>query len=221
MGWSGFVLAFAAFFVSHSVPVRPPLRPYLVRALGARGFTLAYSALSLGALSWLLVAAGQAPFVALWDPAPWHRHAALGLMLLAVLLVALSLGRPNPFSFGGGQDARFDPARPGLVRLTRHPMLLALAFWAGAHLLANGDLAHGLVFGTFAGFALLGRRLVDRRKRREMGAHWPALWAETRRAPLSLGLFGPSDALRFGAGGALYVVLLKLHPWVIGVDPLP
>ena len=36
-------------------------------------------------------------------------------------------------------------------------------------LVPNGDLAHVILFGTFAGFALLGQRLIDRRKRREMG----------------------------------------------------
>ena len=48
MEWSGFALAFVAFFLGHSVPVRPRFRPILVRVLGATGFGLAYSALSVG-----------------------------------------------------------------------------------------------------------------------------------------------------------------------------
>ena len=61
MAWAEFVGAFAAFFLSHSIPVRPPIRRMLDRSLGSRGFTLAYSALSLGVLAWLIGAAARAP----------------------------------------------------------------------------------------------------------------------------------------------------------------
>ena len=161
MEWSGFALAFVAFFLGHSVPVRPPFRPILVRVLGAAGFGLAYSALSVAILTWLIVAAERAPFVPVWNWMPWQNHLVLAIMLPVCLIVALSIGRPNPFSFGGARNAAFDPARPGIVRLDRHPFLVALALWSGAHLVANGDLAHVLLFGTFFVFALFGRRLVD------------------------------------------------------------
>ncbi len=61
----------------------------------------------------------------------------------------------------------FDPANPGIVRLCRHQLLLAL--WAASHAVPNGDLAHLILFGTIAIFAVLGTRLVDRRRQREMG----------------------------------------------------
>jgi uncharacterized membrane protein len=66
MGWAEFVAAYAAFFLSHSIPVRAPLRPWLQAQLGAAGFTLAYSALSVAVLVWLIGAAGRAPHVPLW-----------------------------------------------------------------------------------------------------------------------------------------------------------
>ena len=37
----------------------------------------------------------------------------------------------------------------------RHPMLLGLLLWAIAHLLSNGDLRSVVLFGGFAGFAVL------------------------------------------------------------------
>ncbi len=166
MGWAEFAAAFAVFFLSHALPVRPPLQPRLEAALGARGFTLAYSALSLGVLAWLIVAAGRAPYVPLWSWAPWQAHVPLIAMLPACLIIALALGRPNPFSFGGARAERFDPARPGIVRWMRHPLLVALALWAFAHLVANGNLAHVVMFGLLGAFAILGGRLIDRRKRR-------------------------------------------------------
>ena len=47
LDWLEFTAAYAAFFLTHSLPVRPAVRPHLQRALGRRGFTLVYSALSL------------------------------------------------------------------------------------------------------------------------------------------------------------------------------
>lgn len=221
MGWLEYALAFAAFFLTHSVPVRPPVRPWLATRLGSAGFGIAYSALSLAILAWLIVAAGRAPYVPLWRWAPWQNHVVLAVMLPVCLLLALAIARPNPFSFGGARSHGFDPARPGIVRLTRHPLLLALALWAGTHLLANGDLAHAILFGAFAAFALFGMRLVDRRRRREMGATWSRLEVARRQAPLvpqPVSWWGA--ALRLALGIGLYGALLWLHPWLFGVNPL-
>lgn len=215
-------MAFAVFFLSHSLPVRPPLRPWLVARLGSRGFTAAYSVLSLAILWWLIVAAGRAPYVPLWHWAPWQSHVALTVMLISCVVIALSIGRPNPYSFGGARNERFDPENPGLVRLTRHPLLAALALWAAAHLLANGDAAHVMLFGTFALFALLGGRLVDRRRKRALGPRWSEMLERTKMRPLSSALDrGPVAVFRLICGVLLYLILLMLHPAVIGVSPIP
>jgi len=218
VGWIEFAAAFAAFFVSHALPVRSPLRPWLHARLGRRGFTLAYSALSLCVLGWLIGAAGRAPHVPLWEWAMWQKLVPLAIMLPVCLILALSVARPNPFSFGGARNDRFDPARPGIVRLTRHPLLLALALWAAAHVVPNGDLAHVVLFGTFAGFAAVGGHLVDRRKRREMGAGWQRLRRAVAEGPLLPRTLSPCLAMRLAAGAALYA---GLHPLLFGVSPLP
>lgn len=221
MGWFEFALAYVVFFLSHSLPVRPPLRPRLQARLGSVGFTLGYSALSLAVLAWLIAAAGRAPHVALWDWAPWQVHVPLTVMGPVCLIIALFIGRPNPFSFGGARNEQFDPARPGIVRLSRHPLLLALALWAAAHVVPNGDLAHVILFGTFAAFALLGGRLVDRRRRREMGPEWQRMRDLVANAPLLLASLSGGTLLRLAAGVALYGALLWAHPFLFGVSPLP
>lgn len=222
MGWAEFAAAFAVFFLSHALPVRPPLRPRLEAALGAQGFTLAYSALSLAVLGWLIGSAGRAPYVQLWSWAPWQAHVPLIAMLPACLIVAITLGRPNPFSFGGARAQDFDPTRPGLMRWMRHPLLVALALWAFAHLVPNGNLAHVLMFGLFGAFAIVGGRLIDRRKRRGMGAEWARLDAARRAGPLLPRPAQPlGAALRLAAGIGLYWGLIELHPLLFGVSPLP
>ena len=48
-------------------------------------------------------------------------------------------------------------------RVIRHPMLSGVLIWAFAHLLANGDLASILLFGSFGLFAITDIISVNRR----------------------------------------------------------
>lgn len=129
-GWGEYAAAWAAFLFTHAIPARPALKARLIGAFGRAGYDLAYSAVSLAALAWLIGAARRAPYVELWPWTPWQAHVTQGAMALACVIAALGLGAPNPFSFGGARNERFDPTRPGIVGLTRHPVLAALALWA-------------------------------------------------------------------------------------------
>lgn len=215
-GWAEYIAAFITFFVSHSIPVRPAVKSWLKARLGAAGFGMGYSLLSIAVLSWLIIAAGRAPFVPLWGWAPWQNLVPLVAMGVTVAIGALAVGRPNPLSFGGARNGEFDPAQAGIVAWLRHPLLAALMLWALSHIAPNGDLAHVILFGTFAAFAALGMRMIDRRKQRDLGkAHWARL-AAARRA------IRPSRAagLRLLIGAALYLGLLLAHGPVLGVHPL-
>lgn len=228
-GWIEFVAAFAVFFASHAIPPRTGVRSYLTARLGAGMYLAIYIALSLVLLYWLIVAAGRAPYVELWAPAPWTRLMPNLLMPVACLLFAFGAAAANPLSFGGRRTERFDPERPGMAALTRHPILAGFALWAVGHLVANGDLAHVILFGLFLLMAIGGMFALDKRKKRVFGEdEWVRLAANTSLAsvgPGSLGRFarslGPGDLIRLVAAIALYVVLLGLHPSVIGVSPLP
>lgn len=216
-GWIEYISAFVVFFLTHSLPVRPAVKTALVGRIGGRGFTIAYSLLSIVVLTWLIVAARRAPFVPLWDWAPWQNHVTLSLMLVVCILATLAIGRPNLLSFGGRDNNQFNPEQPGLIGWVRHPLLTALMLWALAHILPNGNLAHVLLFGIFAGFAAFGMAMIDRRRKRQLGAdRWSRL-ARTRRG------FHPTvnGVLRVLIACAVYMLLIGLHGPVIGVAPLP
>jgi len=173
-------------------------------------------------LTILIWSAGQAPYVQLWPQVPWQRHVTHLGMLAVCLLLALSIARPNPFSFGGARNEAYDPRRPGITGLTRHPILNALALWAGVHLLPNGDVAHILLFGVLGVFAIAGRSMIDRRKRRIMGAEqWHSLDNSRRAAPkLHVPRSWPRTVLRILLGLGAFVALILAHPHVIGVPAL-
>ncbi len=215
-GWGEFIAAFAVFFLSHSIPVRPANKARVVARIGARGFTLGYSALSIAVLTWLIVAAGRAPMVVLWAWAPWQNHVPLVAMALVCVIACLALGRPNPLSFGGMNNAAFDPAQPGIVGWIRHPLLLALLLWSLSHMLANGTLSHVILFAVFAGFSLLGMKIIDRRQKRVLGIEtWTQMSQTSRRLSVTVG-----GLIRVMIAAALYGVLLWLHGPVIGAFPL-
>ena len=225
-GWEEFGAALVVFLGAHALPVRPRIKGAITGLLGRTGFILGYSLLSTGLLIWVIVAAGRAPFVPLWAPAPWQTVLALAGMLSACLLVAYAGTGVNPLSFGS-RAAPFDPAHPGIAGVTRHPVLWALAIWGAVHLVVNGDLAHLILFGLMTGFALMGMALIDRRKRREWGAEvWHEQARHTSIAPfwaLLSGRWTPRTTPRLMPGVAAVLVwaaLIALHPVVIGVDPL-
>lgn len=220
MTWAGFAAVFAAFFATHSIPVRPTIKSRVTARIGAKGFGAMYSVLSLGMLTLLIWSAGEAPYVQLWPQLGWQRHVTHLGMLGVCLILALSIARPNPFSFGGARNDQYDPARPGITRWSRHPVLLALAIWAAVHLLPNGDLAHVLLFGVLGGFAIGGRVLINRRKQREIGqGAWQTMNEAVSNAPrIHAPASWPGLMLRLVLGIAGFVALLLLHPIVIGVS---
>jgi uncharacterized membrane protein len=227
--WAEFVFAFAAFLLSHAIPARPAVRAALIGRLGERWFLVVYSVIALAVLAWLIVAAGRAPFVELWPFEPWQMWAPNLVMPLVCVLAAFGVGAANPLSFGGNPNRAFDPARPGIVGLVRHPLLWVIGLWAAAHLVPNGDVAHVILFGFFVVMALVGMAIIDRRKQRQFGRErWDALAANTSLLPLVALLSGRCrprsvaiDRKRLAIGLAVWLLLLSLHAPVIGVSPLP
>jgi len=220
--WAEFVAALAAFFASHAVPSYGGLRARLIARLGRRAYFTLYSLLSLLLLGWLIAAAARAPFVELWPFEPWQRHVPMLLVPIAGALALLGLCRPNPLSLSLAPPGGFEPERPGIAGVVRHPVLWAALLWSLAHVVANGDLAHVIVFGLFAALSVLGMFALDARKRRQLG---PARWRELARRTSLL----PKLAVRgwrladFGLvalGLALAVLLAVLHPYFAGVPVL-
>lgn len=227
--WSEFAAAFAAFLASHLVPARPRIRAALCALAGEWAYTAVYSLVSLLLLAWLIAAAGRAPFVQVWEFAPWQMWVPNMTMPAACLLAAFGIGAGNPFSFGGRNAQAFDPERPGIAGVSRHPLLLAIVLWAASHVVPNGDLAHVLLFGAFALAGALGMLAIDRRTRRSIGPEqWQRLSARTSLLPcaaLISGRWHPDlrrlSWRRLALAILLYATLVALHQPVIGVSPRP
>ncbi len=154
------LMAAAFWFVTHHSLASGLMRARLVAGLGANGFRIFYSILSVLALVLLARAWGAADAVPIWTTPAWLRLVLALIMLPAFLFFAAGLLR-NPTGIGGeglvGQQIR------GIQRITRHPVLWSFALWALVHLIGNGDLASVIFFGTFAISAFIGMPSIDRK----------------------------------------------------------
>ena len=226
-GWGEYALALAVFVASHFLPRLGGLRERLIDRLGRRSYFTAYGFLSLALLIWVIAAAGRAPYVELWPQYPLMRWLPNLAMPLAAMLVTCGAGLRTPFTLGGARRP-FDPAAPGFAAISRHPLFLALALWAGSHLVANGDLAHVILFGSFTVMALAAIPAFDARARRSLGPEAPAFFAATSLfslAPFTRPGWRRANAraliLRALFGLGTWVAALRLHEVMIGVSPFP
>lgn len=184
--YGGLALFFGAHFFS---AFRSRDERGLAHRIGRGPYMGLYSLVSLVgfvALAWGF--SEMRPWQPLWSPEayPWTRHVAMTLMLPSILLIV----------------AAYVPT--GYIKkAVGHPMLAAVALWALAHLVANGDLGSVILFGSFLAFAVIDRIVVARRGDRGAAAATP-------------NIFG--DLIAVAVGGALYAALVYyLHPLLFGV----
>ena len=159
--------------------------------VGAGAFKGVYSLASLLGLAliiWGYGVARQQP-VLLWSPPAAMRHVAALLTLVTFVLLA----------------AAYVPGNAIKARV-HHPMVLGVKVWALAHLLANGTVAHVVLFGSFLAWAVWNY-IASRKRDRAEGTVYPP------------GRAG-ATAVTVAAGVVAWAVFaLLLHGWLIGVKP--
>ncbi len=216
---SDLIFAVGIFLAAHMIPAIRPVRAGLVRAVGEPAYLVGYSVISLGVIVWMVRAYGAAPYVELWPAMEWARWLAFGIMAPACVLIVAGMASPNPFSLGWGRKG-FEPARPGIVGVTRHPAVWGLGLWAGVHVLANGDQASVILFGLLGLLSLAGPLSLDAKRRRVLGAEaFGQLKVEVARTGTFTALV-QAGPWRIGGGLALWVGLLSVHEWAFGVAPV-
>ena len=220
------LLAAVAFAGSHVLLSSARVRGPLARALGEWPFVGLYSAVSLGLFVWLMGAYGAAPVVEVWAVPTGVRYVALGVMAVASVLVAGGFTPASPTGVPLKPAAAGAPL-PGIFKITRHPVLWGIGLWAFVHVMANGDLASLIFFGSLGVLALGGTVHIDRKKRATGGGDWRAFAGATSNLPFAAIVAGRTRVSlkeigygRLAAGLVLYMVLLLGHEAVIGVAPL-
>ena len=153
------ILGLVIFLGTHSVRIyADDWRELQIARWGGNGWKALFSLVSLAGLAMIAIGFGQARLnpIVLWYPPIALRHLAGLITLLSfVLLVAAYL--------------------PGtrIKAKIGHPMVAGIKGWALAHLLANGNLADVLLFGSFLVWGVLDFSSA-RRRGRAAGTVYPA-----------------------------------------------
>ncbi len=180
------ILGLVLFFTVHLLPSFPAAYQRLRDRLGEMPFTAVYASLSLLGLVLAGIGKGQAATVPIWQPTEFTMSLAPGLMLPAFVLLALAYVQSN------------------INRFLRHPMLVAVLLWALAHVLANGDLASMILFGSFAVYSIVAMISANRRGAKKATDYQSVL----------------GDLVGAGVGVGLYALFVWLHPPLFGVPAL-
>jgi uncharacterized membrane protein len=223
-GLLSLVIAGVAFCGSHILLSSTRLRGSLRDQLGERGFLAVYSLTSLVIFAWFVAAYSAAPTIVLWPRQRWTALVPVSVMPFAAILLVAGYSTRNPTAVGMERSARADDPAPGLLRVTRHPVLWAIGLWASSHAIANGDLSSLVFFGLLAALALGGTVLIDRKKQLALGSNWSRLAEVTSNVPFAAlaaartGLrWRDIGLLRIAAGLLLYAVLYLAHPIITGL----
>lgn len=225
-GMTEFLLALAIFLSTHSIPALPRVRARLIQVFGKRIYLFSHAAASLLILIWLIDAARRAPFIPLWTTSAWTYWAPLLAMPVALFFLVSGLLGANPLSVAL-RDEPFDVRTPGIVGITRHPVLWGFSIWSVSHLPPNGDLVSVVLFGGFTVFALGAMPMIDRRKARQLGACWQRLASSTSTLPFAA-MLAERALPRWPRGQMMlttaltitaYVALLHAHAPLLGPDP--
>jgi len=223
-GFLSLVIAGIAFCGSHVLLSSTRLRGSLRDQLGERGFLAVYSLTSLAVFAWFVAAYSAAPTIVLWPRQRWTALIPVTVMPLATILLVAGYSTRNPTAVGMERLARADDPAPGILSVTRHPVMWAIGLWSISHLVANGDLRSLLFFGAFAALSLGGTVLIDRKKQLALGSHWARLAEVTSNVPFAALAAGRTrlrgrdiSLLRVIAGLLLYAVLYNGHSIIAGV----
>jgi uncharacterized membrane protein len=220
-------LAGGVFVATHLGLSSTRLRAVLAAMIGERGFLAFYSIVALVAIVWLVVAYRASGTTALLWGDPHLRWLAFALMPIAFVSAVGGFVVRNPTAVGQEGQVGAAGEGAGMLRITRHPFQWAVALWALVHIVANGDVASIVFFGSFGAVSLIGTFLIDRKKAARLGSAWLPFANATSNVPFAAIVAGRNRlvvgelALPLAIGGALYVVvLLWAHRFIAGVPLL-
>ncbi len=177
------ILGLIIFFAIHLLPSASSIHAGLKNRLGEMPFKGLFALISLAGLVLIVTGMGEVEFIPLYEPPSWGTHVTHLLMLIALFCLISS------------------EAKTSIRMITAHPMLWGISAWATGHLLANGDKASVMLFGSFLIYSLFAMFSANRRGARPKGE---ALALKT-------------DGIVLVVAALVYTGLMFFHDWIAGV----
>jgi len=205
------IIGLILFLGAHSIRmVADDWRTQAIASWGEKPFKGVYSLLALVGFYAMVTGYAEARLqtVALWTPPIATRHVSVLLMLFASVLMAAAYVPRNHLKMRMG-----------------HPMVLSVKVWALAHLLANGNLADVVLFGSFLVWSVFNFKAA---RARDRAAAPEALRLQADGAENTNAVPGDQPIANTTAtlltvliGVALWALFVfYLHVQMVGVSPL-
>ncbi len=204
------VVGLVLFLGAHSVRiVADGWRASTIASIGEKPWKGAYSLVSIAGFVLIVLgfslARQQGPHL-LWPvPPAWTRHLAALLTLFAFVLVAAAYVPGNAIKLA-----------------VRDPMVLGVAVWAFAHLLANNTDVDFVLFAPFLAWAVADYLVAQGRRRKEgYSAQLSPHGSEAAKVAERAGVARAGSTVITIVVGALAwaVFAFWIHGWWIGVRP--
>lgn len=175
--------------IVHLFPsVMPGVRAGLIEKLGENRYKGLFALDLVIALVLIVIGWRSAAVEPVYNPPLYGSPIISAIMLLSFILFAAASAPGN------------------IKRFLRHPMLTGMAAWAGAHLLANGDLRSVVLFGGLGAWAIISMITISRREGK---------WDKPDAVPIA------KDLMTIVASAALFALVAYFHKSVIGVSAIP
>jgi len=205
------IIGLILFLGAHSIRmVADDWRTQAIASWGEKPFKGVYSLMALVGFYAMVTGYAEARLqtVALWTPPIATRHVSVLLMLFASVLMAAAYVPRNHLKMRMG-----------------HPMVLSVKVWALAHLLANGNLADVVLFGSFLVWSVFNFKAA---RARDRAAAPEALRLQADGAENTNAVPGDQPIANTTAtlltvliGVALWALFVfYLHVQLVGVSPL-
>jgi uncharacterized membrane protein len=187
------IVGLVLFLGTHSIRlVAEDWRHRQISQHGENLWMAIYTIISIAGLVLIVNGYGEtrlAPHV-IWLPPHWLKQTMAILLLPTFVLLA----------------AAYIPGSK-IKAVTGHPMVASVKLWAFAHLLANGNLADMLLFGSFTLWAIVDYRNL-RRRDKNAGRHYAVVGISRDITAISVGLV------------VWLAFVFFLHEWLFAVKPL-
>jgi uncharacterized membrane protein len=198
------ILGLILFLGTHSLRIySEPLRSSLIEKFGIGTFKVVYALLSLLGILFIVNGHDEALQIITWgwDPPIFTKHINILFMLIASVML-ISAYIPNNHIKG----------------YLKHPMILSVKVWALAHLIANGEGANIILFGSILIWSVLNFRAARKRDRIQMQTHSDS-------HPMSTALNKEyslvSTLICIISGAVIWCIMLGyLHNILFGVYPI-
>src|SRR5262249_35010386 len=154
------------------------------RRLGEERYLAFYSALTVLAFVWLVVAYIQAPALVLWATPRWVAALLLLVFLGGGILITAGISTPNPIIVRQGHLFDKPNVVRGMLRVSRSVCFGGAGLFAAAEVMVLGDVAATFAFGSVAFLGIIGSFVLDAKKARQYAAAWPTFAAATSNVPL-------------------------------------